>query len=51
MAATAKPTAPPAASKHDVAKPELADKGKKRILWADRDMPVLQQIRARFETE
>jgi len=35
----------------DVAKPELADQGKKRILWADHDMPVLQQIRARFEKE
>ncbi|MDB5308416.1 MAG: adenosylhomocysteinase [Gemmataceae bacterium] len=35
----------------DIAKPELADKGKKRILWADQDMPVLQQIRARFEKE
>ncbi len=37
--------------KSDIAKPELADKGKKRILWADADMPVLQQIRARFEKE
>jgi adenosylhomocysteinase len=35
----------------DIAKPELADKGKKRILWADHDMPVLQTIRARFEKE
>ncbi len=43
--------AKPAAVKHDIAKPELADKGKKRILWADGDMPVLQQIRARFEKE
>jgi len=39
------------ASRSDIAKPELADKGKKRILWADQDMPVLQQIRARFEKE
>jgi adenosylhomocysteinase len=37
--------------KSDIAKPELADKGKKRILWADQDMPVLQQVRARFEKE
>jgi adenosylhomocysteinase len=35
----------------DVAKPELADLGKKRILWADQDMPVLQQVRARFAKE
>lgn len=35
----------------DIAKPELADLGKKRILWADADMPVLQQIRERFEKE
>lgn len=39
------------AARSDIAKPELADKGKKRILWADQDMPVLQQIRARFEKE
>jgi adenosylhomocysteinase len=45
MPATATPVRP------DIAKPELADKGKKRILWADQDMPVLQQIRARFEKE
>ena len=34
------------APRHDIAKPELAEKGKKRILWADQDMPVLQQVRA-----
>jgi S-adenosylhomocysteine hydrolase len=39
------------AVKSDIAHPELAEKGKKRILWADQDMPVLQQIRARFEKE
>src|SRR5438477_1005881 len=39
------------ATRSDIAKPELADKGKKRILWADQDMPVLRQIRARFEKE
>jgi adenosylhomocysteinase len=44
-------TATATASRSDIAKPELADKGKKRILWADQDMPVLQQIRARFEKE
>ena len=37
--------------KYDIAKPELATQGKKRILWADADMPVLQRIRARFEKE
>ena len=39
------------APRHDIAKPELADKGKKRILWADRDMPVLPRIRERFAKE
>ena len=29
----------------------LAAKGKARILWADRNMPVLAEIRARFERE
>jgi len=29
----------------------LAAKGKARILWADRNMPVLSEIRARFERE
>ena len=36
----------PTTLKHDVADLGLADKGKKRVLWADQDMPVLQQIRA-----
>ncbi len=30
---------------------DLADGGKKRIDWADQDMPVLRAIRARFEKE
>jgi adenosylhomocysteinase len=34
--------------KYDVAKLSLAPEGKKRILWADNDMPVLAQIRERF---
>ena len=34
--------------KCDVAKFSLAPKGKKRILWADNDMPVLASIRRRF---
>lgn len=29
----------------------LADQGKKQIEWADKDMPVLKQIRERFEKE
>ncbi|MFO0973716.1 MAG: adenosylhomocysteinase [Phycisphaerae bacterium] len=34
--------------KYDVTDLKLAAKGKKRILWADADMPVLQQVRASF---
>jgi adenosylhomocysteinase len=34
--------------KYDVKSLKLADGGKKRVLWADQDMPVLQQIRERF---
>ncbi|MEP0848559.1 MAG: adenosylhomocysteinase [Phycisphaerae bacterium] len=33
----------------DVTDISLAPSGKKRILWADRDMPVLRLIRERFE--
>jgi len=29
----------------------LADRGKLRIEWAEKDMPVLRQIRERFEKE
>ena len=36
---------------HDIANPALADEGKRRILWADEDMPVLKIIRERFEKE
>lgn len=35
----------------DVKDLNLAEGGKKRIEWADNDMPVLQLIRKRFETE
>jgi adenosylhomocysteinase len=35
----------------DVLDKNLASKGKSRILWADRNMPVLAAIRARFERE
>jgi adenosylhomocysteinase len=36
---------------YDVKDLSLADAGKARIEWADRDMPVLASIRERFETE
>ena len=37
--------------RHDIANPALAAEGKKRIEWAERNMPVLAQIRERFEKE
>jgi adenosylhomocysteinase len=37
--------------KHDVANSKLAPQGKKRILWADANMPVLQLVRERFTRE
>ncbi|MBV9126159.1 MAG: adenosylhomocysteinase [Planctomycetes bacterium] len=40
-----------ARSRGDVKDLKLAPQGKKRILWADRDMPVLARIRERFEKE
>lgn len=36
---------------YDVKDLALADKGRFRIQWAENDMPVLRQIRARFEKE
>ena len=36
---------------HDIANAALAAEGKKRIEWAERNMPVLAQIRERFERE
>ncbi len=36
---------------YDVTDMKLADLGKKRILWADHDMPVLQLVRERFAKE
>ena len=36
-------------SDHDVKDLGLAPAGNKRILWADRHMPVLASIRERFE--
>jgi adenosylhomocysteinase len=37
--------------RHDIADASLAGKGTKRIEWAERSMPVLRQIRERFEKE
>src|SRR3954465_8718283 len=37
--------------KHDVKDMSLASEGKKRIEWADKDMPVLRAIRERFARE
>jgi adenosylhomocysteinase len=39
------------AKSSDIKDPKLAAEGKRRILWADNDMPVLAQVRARFEKE
>jgi adenosylhomocysteinase len=36
---------------YDVKNIRLADKGRKRIEWAEREMPVLRLIRARFSKE
>ncbi len=36
---------------HDVKDASLAERGRRRIEWADGSMPVLSQIRARFEKE
>ena len=36
---------------YDIKDIELADDGLHRILWADRDMPVLASIRERFERD
>src|SRR6476659_1113895 len=38
-------------ARHDIKDAKLAPGGKKRILWADRDMPVLARIRERFAKE
>lgn len=37
--------------KYDIKDVALAGVGKKRILWADKDMPVLAAVRERFEKE
>lgn len=41
----------PASRKYDVADLGLAEAGRKRIAWAEREMPVLRSIKARFEKE
>jgi adenosylhomocysteinase len=40
-----------AAAKYDIKDIALADEGKRRTEWAERSMPVLRQIRARFAKE
>ena len=40
-----------AGKKYDVKDMRLADGGKKRILWAGQDMPVLQRVKERFAKE
>ncbi len=37
--------------KYDVKNIKLADHGRKRIEWAEREMPVLRQIKVRFSKE
>ncbi len=44
-------TATAAKKRSEVKDPQLATQGKKRILWADGDMPVLARIRDRFAKE
>ncbi len=40
-----------ASAKYDIKDLTLADEGKRRTEWAERSMPVLRQIRARFAKE
>src|SRR5207237_3579566 len=40
-----------AGKKHDVKDLHLADGGRKRILWAGQDMPVLERVKERFRKE
>ena len=42
---------PTTLAKYDVKDLKLADEGKRRTEWAERSMPVLRQIRARFAKE
>ncbi len=40
-----------AEKKYDIRDFSLAPQGRKRILWADQDMPVLRRVRSRFQKE
>jgi adenosylhomocysteinase len=40
-----------AVAKHDIKESTRADEGRRRTEWAERSMPVLRQIRARFAKE
>ena len=40
-----------ASTKYDIKDIGLAQSGRKRILWAGQDMPVLQRVRERFQKE
>ncbi|HXF75534.1 MAG TPA: adenosylhomocysteinase [Methylomirabilota bacterium] len=40
-----------AGKKYDIRDVRLADGGRKRILWAGQDMPVLRKVRERFQKE
>ena len=56
MTTTVEPTTtlndlPVAPASYDIKDLSLADAGRRRIEWADREMPVLRSIRERFETE
>ncbi len=35
----------------DIRDIRLAEQGRKRVLWADQEMPVLRQVRSRFQSE
>src|SRR5689334_24823781 len=44
-------SAPATMANYDIKDLALADEGKRRTEWAERSMPVLRQIRARFAAE
>src|SRR5919106_2002784 len=48
---TGSASASSAAAQHDVKDLSLAEHGRRRTEWAERSMPVLRQIRARFAKE
>ena len=45
------PTTTDTSPRHDVTSLDLAAEGRRRIEWAEREMPVLRQIRERFAAE